>query len=349
MIRSRSPFRLALPALFLSLSSLEAAGALRPGDPAPELRVEKWLRGGPTAPKLAEGTVYVVDFWTAWCLPCVANYPRLTALQKKHAQSGLRVIGVSWPDPVNTLEKAEAVVKEQGDRMGYDVAWDGKSETHRAWMQAARQRGIPACFVVDRKARIAWIGHPALLDLVLPDVLDGTWDPRKGPQKILRLQQRLQRVAATGRQDPEKALAELAELEQETSGVFAEQVARARFELLLRTGKFGDAWKIGEKLTSVAIEAKDAQQLNTVAWTIVDPEQPWSERDLDLAMRAARAAVDITDQKNAAILDTLARVWYFRGEMGKALETQMRAAALARGPEKASIEATLSEYEKGTF
>src|SRR5215217_4987535 len=94
---------------------------LKVGDPAPPLRVSKWLKGGPIE-KLEKGKVYVMEFWATWCGPCVAGMPHVTQLQKKYADKGVVVIGmnVGEHDP----SKSEPVVARMGDRIGYAVAAD---------------------------------------------------------------------------------------------------------------------------------------------------------------------------------------------------------------------------------
>ena len=96
-----------------------------------------------------------------------------------------------------------------------------------------------------------------------------------------------------------------------------------------------------------AIKTKNSMTLNQVAWTIVDPEGKVEKRDLDLAMKAAQAASDLTDNKDGAILDTLARVYFVKGDKEKAIEIQKKAIASAEGRMKKELEETLKEYQGG--
>lgn len=148
------------------------------GDPAPELRVSAFVKGGPVT-NFTGGTVYVVECWATWCGPCIASIPHLTLLQATHPEVTVLGVAVRETDP----EVVRAFVAERGDEMGYRVAidtplMDGGSGgwMFERWCEAAYQPGIPAAFIVDRAGRIAWAGHPLELDGPLAAVVDGTWD-----------------------------------------------------------------------------------------------------------------------------------------------------------------------------
>jgi hypothetical protein len=103
-----------------------------------------------------------------------------------------------------------------------------------------------------------------------------------------------------------------------------------------------------------AIADKDAITLNQVAWGIVDPEAKVKKRGvpqamktvevalLDIAMKAAAKAVEFTREQNGAMLDTLARVWFWKQNYDKALELETRAYAVAR---RKDIKKTIAEYQ----
>ena len=58
-------------------------------------------------------------------------------------------------------------VEKRGPKLGYTFAYADDRETYDAYMKAAGQGGIPCSFVVDKDGKIAYIGHPMYLGLVI--------------------------------------------------------------------------------------------------------------------------------------------------------------------------------------
>ena len=163
------------------------------GDPAPELKPAKWIKGSPVS-GFEKGQVYVVEFWATWCEPCKESIPELTALAHKEG-SKASFIGVSiWEttDPANTtyLKKVSDFVHTEGDQMDYTVAADGSNaKVANDWMKPASESGIPTCFVVNQDGIIAWIGHPTQLEGVLNAVIAKQFDvPAARSQRETELQ-----------------------------------------------------------------------------------------------------------------------------------------------------------------
>lgn len=151
-----------LMVLALAVSAFSSSFALGVGDPAPALKTGKWIQGTPVT-KFETGKVYVVEFWASWCVPCLQNIPHLNELQKTYEKKGLVVIGQNvWEQ---SEQAARKVVKNMGAKMAYRVALDsGGQDMSEKWMKAAGKSGIPTAFLIDKKGKIAWIGHPSDLE-----------------------------------------------------------------------------------------------------------------------------------------------------------------------------------------
>lgn len=313
------------------------------GNPAPALTVEKWVKGSPVA-SFEKNKTYVVEFWATWCGPCVAGMPHLSELQREYKDKGVTVIGVTSLDKNNPLTAVEAMVKDKGDGMGYTVAWDTQRTTNEAYMKAAQRNGIPCSFVVDGTGTVVYIGHPMYLDPVMEQVVAGKWDVEKGNAWVKDAETKMNGIYAAMSKDTKSVAAKITEFESAFPG-YANLVSSMKFDALLAVGDYDGAWKAGAKLVDDAIAHKNSADLNRYAWAIVDPAKKYEKRDLDLALRAAEKAVAFTNEKDAAVLDTLARVWFMKGDTKKAVEWQTKAAACASESMKKDIESTLAEYK----
>jgi thiol-disulfide isomerase/thioredoxin len=236
---------------------------LKAGDKAPALSIESWIKGSPVA-AFEPGKLYVVEFWATWCGPCIKGMPHLSEVQKHYREKGLTVIGVTSGDPNNPLEKVQAMVEQKGDGMAYTVAWDKERETHTAYMQAAQQRGIPCCFVVDGTGTVAYIGHPMWLDLVLDGVVAGTWDVVKGKEAVEKAEAELMAAFQSAQADPAKAL-ELLEAFLATYPKLAAQFRGEKFSLLLAAGRLDEGYALARELVAEAMKSQDANMLLGIA------------------------------------------------------------------------------------
>lgn len=139
---------------------------LKVGDRAPTVNAIKWIKGNRIA-AFEKGKVYVVEFGSTWCGPCVKAIPHLTKLAKDYEDKAV-VLGVFVmevnTEPLDTkspkyVRKVERFVEKQGDKMGYNVAVDTPDRFMQAnWLNAAGINGIPYSFVVDEDGFIAWVG-----------------------------------------------------------------------------------------------------------------------------------------------------------------------------------------------
>jgi thiol-disulfide isomerase/thioredoxin len=334
--------------LVLASSSAARAAKLNVGDPAPALDVGKWVQGEPVK-GIEKGKIHVVEFWATWCGPCRATIPHLNELSKKHAD--VTFIGVDvWEDDES---KVEPFVKEMGEKMTYRVALDNKKADAKGamastWMEAAGQRGIPAAFIVDKDAKVAWVGHPATMDKVLGSIVDGTFDAKAEAEKAAK-QQALEGQVQTKVVGPlqagkfDDALAAVDELAKANPEMKTE-LLQMKVGVLMRKKDLDGAYKVLDEVLTPADTSAD--RLNDIAWAVLTAPPFEAKRDAERAIGWAKRADEMEKGKNANILDTLARAYAVKGDWDKAVETQEKAVGLAKADDKAKAEKALAAYKE---
>lgn len=271
--------------------------------------------------------------------------PHLSQLQRDYKDKNVTIIGMTSADPGNTLAAVKEMVAEKGDGMDYTVAFDVERKTNEAWMKASGQRGIPTSFLVDKSGKVAWIGHPINVDIPLAQVVAGTWDYVEGPALMKRIADARGEVYAAVGKDPKRAL-ELFDKFVADYPLATKGLETLHFSILSRIPEqAAAATRVGTKIVDEAIADKNGMALNAFAWGLVDPDERLENRFLDLALRAATKASEFTDDKNAAILDTVARCHFWKGDLETAIRIQKSAVEFAEGAMKEGVSAALREYE----
>lgn len=163
------------------------------GNPAPEIRAAEWFNGS-AVNRFEPGKVYVLEFWATWCGYCIQAMPHLSELSAKYGDKAV-FLGINVMErPPKTADaevwKNAAVTKflasDAGKKMTYPTSRDTPDKwMEKTWMPAAAEVGypvgaIPVTFIVDRKGRLAWIGHPfspaGAFDEALEKVVNATFD-----------------------------------------------------------------------------------------------------------------------------------------------------------------------------
>ncbi len=287
------------------------ASALQVGDKAPPISVS-WIRGGPYDLQEGKGkNVFVLDFWATWCGPCRMSMPHLSELQKKYKDKGLVVIAVAMSDEPASLVKS--FIERMGDKADFAVALDKANNTARSYMAALGVNGIPYSCVIDKDGLLAWHGSPlAGLDQVVEQCLAGTYN-LKARTALVKYFETAIEADHTENTDQKKDL----------------------------NHKAGE---LGKDVLKLA--AKTPEVLDLLAWNILSLPM-LKTRDLALAKAAAKMAFDVTEGKNASILDTYANVLWQEGSRQEAVELQRKAVALAKDEQLiAMLKGRLEQYEK---
>jgi thiol-disulfide isomerase/thioredoxin len=343
-------------ALVIGLFAAQAAtGALKVGDPAPKLQVGRWVQG--EAVKEFEGDkVYVVEFWATWCGPCIASIPHLNEFHQRFKDKGLVVIGQNVFE--QDVTAVPGFVKKMGSKMSYRVALDdttGDSKGFMAknWLAAAGQNGIPCAFIVSKKGKIAFIGHPmSMKDATLEALLA---EPSTAPvgagtkpavaaapsAKSTELAKRAEAEIRAGKLD--EAEATIAEVHESLDTGFSHIGGLLELELLIARNQADDAIQLSKLVCEDF--AKNPAVLNGVAARLV------SSPDSSSALQAAaeKIATPISSaagEQQAAALSTLARIAWLKGEKARAVEIQSKAVSLAPAAETAAAKAALEAYQQ---
>ena len=179
---------------------------------------------------------------------------------------------------------------------------------------------------------------------------DGEWDRAVFKETFAREQAEKMRATALRRElftaqrsgDNAKVLEILdRELEKDPDN---RTLLMQKFELMVGPMNDPNGYEIGWKLLKQ--NRDNASLLNSIAWYTLDDEAV-TERDLEFAMAAAKAANEASGGNDGPILDTLARAYYETGDLTRAIKFQRKAVEHSdEGRMGEDMKKTLEKYEE---
>ncbi len=325
------------------------APRLKVGDAPPQLKVSKWLQGAAVR-AFDPGKTYVVEFWATWCGPCIMMMPHMGELQAEYKDKGVTIIGYSAKDPRNTAEKVAEFVGKRGPKLGYTFAYGDNRDTYEAWMTAAHQEGIPCSFVISPKGKIAYIGHPLFLGIVLPKVVDGSWNPEHGAIEMAAAEKELDAVfGKLGDANAETGLKAIDDFEQKRP-----ELAKLPFfvgpkiMLLIKAKKTDEAKTLADAVLAKALDQEDTGSLRTIASIGQFPGAKEQKALIDDSLQASDALLKISGDKDLGALIAAVQANYAAGNKAKAKELAQKtrtAAAELPKPVQAQIDRMLEKFE----
>jgi thiol-disulfide isomerase/thioredoxin len=324
---------------------------LKPGADAPVLKNVNWLQGD-AVPAWKAGDIYVLDFWATWCPPCKRSIPDIDKFADTHTKDNIHVIGVAvWPR--DGMVPTPDFVKQKGADMSYGICEDDAAGTNAtSFLASAAQNGIPCCMIIDQKGKLAFIGNPLLSDLpgTVAKISDGSWDTAAFAKDFVPKQEKdFQEIKLQSGLRAASTAKDWAKVADYAGQLFAldpesySNLAVVKYGALVQATKATEASAFGRELVSKTFK-DDPENLNGLAWSIVDPKAP-KVGDLELAKLAADRANTLSNGDDFAVLDTLARVTFLQGDVAKAIELQQKALDKAPDEAKDELKARLQEYQ----
>jgi thiol-disulfide isomerase/thioredoxin len=333
------------------ISALPCAASLKVGDPAPKIQPGSWAQGEPVK-ELEGDKVYIVEFWATWCGPCVAAIPHINDLYKKHKDKGLVVVGQNLGEDAKTVKD---FVKQMGSKMTYRVTVDTPEGTMgKKWLEAAGQNGIPCAFVVSKKGKIAYIGHPMSMEESLLEKLlaepstkaagssaKPAADASSAPSaKAIELSAKAAELIRAGKLD--EAEAAIAELQEQLTDNHRQIGGLLELDLLLARKQTDDAIQLANLLAEDFAgkpEVVAAVAMHLVAAADAPPA---------LQTEAEKLAKPISETDGAGrcgAFSALAKVAFLRGNKEAAVDLQTKAVGAASPAQAAAAQAALDAYK----
>ena len=171
--------------LVCSLATHASAQSLTVGSAAPPIDIEHWMNGKAPIRGFEPGKVYVLEFWSTHCGPCISGIPHLKEVQERHRKD-VSVISVSYEgrEEIEKFLELKAGDSSYGEiTSAFWLAADPDGSVWKDYMRASGQNGIPASFIVGKTGRIEWIGHPNKIDESLDRVVNDTWNREEFAKK----------------------------------------------------------------------------------------------------------------------------------------------------------------------
>jgi tetratricopeptide (TPR) repeat protein len=247
------------------------------------------------------------------------------------------------------------MVADKGDKMGYTVAWDKDRTTTAAFFDAAGQDGIPCSFLVDQNGMIAYIGHPMEIEKTLELVMANKHDIKALAADYKKQKENETKIAAMSEEygklkESEDWPAAVQKLNDLIALDPKNMVGAAVERFTVQTEYLKDYAKAASDATAYFIDGagKDnANAMNAVAWSIVDPDSELGHVDADLALKLSTRANDLMKNENASVMDTLARVYFVKGDFDKAVDIETKAVEKSADNKKlqGDLQKSLAEFK----
>ncbi len=112
-----------------------------------------------------KGKVVLLNYWAAWCSPCVGEAPQLDLVYRQYKAKGVVIVGIDTKD---VRQNAQAFVKD--NQLTYPMAYDS---TGQSALQLGRVPtvALPTSVLIDKNGKVAAVYTARLFPTDLTPVL----------------------------------------------------------------------------------------------------------------------------------------------------------------------------------
>ena len=139
--------------------------AVRGGDLAADAEAQDLDTGQPVQLSAFRGRIVFLEFWATWCGPCRAPMEHLVDVARRRGDAWRNDVALVAVSIDNDRAELRRHVLDQGLK-GLRHLWSPRD--HAGPSSAAEAysiSGVPTAFLIDRKGRVVWRGHPQSIDL----------------------------------------------------------------------------------------------------------------------------------------------------------------------------------------
>jgi cytochrome c biogenesis protein CcmG, thiol:disulfide interchange protein DsbE len=129
------------------------------------------LNGGEWSLREQRGKVVLVNFWATWCPPCRVETPALVVLQRKYADRGFTVAGVTMD------EEPHSTVPDFMKK--YGIVYPILTPTEQLSL-IDRVESLPTSILIDKSGRIARTYVGLVTESGLSDDIEAVLSEREG-------------------------------------------------------------------------------------------------------------------------------------------------------------------------
>lgn len=131
---------------FKTLRNTQVQHILRPGDPAPGWKLQRYQDGKKLSLSDLRGKVVLIDFWIKNCGPCIASVPYLNQLQDQFKDMDFEIVSINSYDSRENIKKF--VNRHQ---VLYPILFNGKATANNYGVM-----GFPSLFILDKSGKVIY-------------------------------------------------------------------------------------------------------------------------------------------------------------------------------------------------